>query len=175
LVIKGNIAWWIGPRCKPKECGSLGILNTRFMNIVLMLKWVWKLYQNAQGLWQTSCVLNILEVGTSSLRKCMYGASSFGMRSKILNGISNLGLSMVLNGRHTFFWIDRWQGSGPLRVRSPYCLGVVPTHSYQCWNREGKWWIHFIRQIDLAERVEWDNLCREVQALPSTTVEDTVS
>jgi hypothetical protein len=28
----------------PKECRGLGILNSK-MNIVLMLKWVWKLYK----------------------------------------------------------------------------------------------------------------------------------
>jgi hypothetical protein len=37
--------------CKPRECGGLGILNTKHMNIALMLKWIWKLYQNAEGLW----------------------------------------------------------------------------------------------------------------------------
>jgi hypothetical protein len=37
--------------CKPKELGGLGILNTKLMNIALMLKWVWKLYQNDEGLW----------------------------------------------------------------------------------------------------------------------------
>jgi hypothetical protein len=37
--------------CRPKEVGGLGILNTRHMNIALMLKWVWKLYHNADGLW----------------------------------------------------------------------------------------------------------------------------
>jgi hypothetical protein len=35
--------------CKPKEFGGLGILNTRHMNIAMMLKWIWKLYQNAKG------------------------------------------------------------------------------------------------------------------------------
>jgi hypothetical protein len=37
--------------CKPKVFGGLGILNTRLMNISLMLKWIWKLYQNSDGLW----------------------------------------------------------------------------------------------------------------------------
>ncbi|XP_047058014.1 uncharacterized protein LOC124664572 [Lolium rigidum] len=37
--------------CKPKELGGLGILNTKLMNIALMLKWIWKLYQGAEGLW----------------------------------------------------------------------------------------------------------------------------
>jgi hypothetical protein len=37
--------------CKPKEFGGLGILNTRLMNMALILKWIWKLHQNAQVLW----------------------------------------------------------------------------------------------------------------------------
>jgi hypothetical protein len=37
--------------CRPKEAGGLGILNSRKMNIALMLKWVWKLYQGDNALW----------------------------------------------------------------------------------------------------------------------------
>jgi hypothetical protein len=37
--------------CKPKEFRGLGILNTRLMNLTLMIKWIWKLYQNSDGLW----------------------------------------------------------------------------------------------------------------------------
>jgi hypothetical protein len=37
--------------CKPKEFWDLGILNTRLMNMALMMKWIWKLYKNAEGLW----------------------------------------------------------------------------------------------------------------------------
>jgi hypothetical protein len=29
--------------CKPWEFGGLGVINTRLMNISLMLKWIWKL------------------------------------------------------------------------------------------------------------------------------------
>jgi hypothetical protein len=36
--------------CKPREFGGLGVINTRLMNISLMLKWIWKLYQGAEGL-----------------------------------------------------------------------------------------------------------------------------
>jgi hypothetical protein len=30
--------------CKPKEYGGLGIIYTRFMNIALLLKWIWKFF-----------------------------------------------------------------------------------------------------------------------------------
>jgi hypothetical protein len=36
---------------KPNEFGGMGILNTRFTNIALILKWIWKLYQGGDGLW----------------------------------------------------------------------------------------------------------------------------
>jgi hypothetical protein len=37
--------------CKPRGFDGLGFLNTNFMNIAPVLKWIWKLYQNAEGLW----------------------------------------------------------------------------------------------------------------------------
>ena len=37
--------------CRPKECGGLGHTNTKNMNIALMLKWVWKLYQEDNSVW----------------------------------------------------------------------------------------------------------------------------
>jgi hypothetical protein len=37
--------------CKPKKLGGLGVLNTKSMNIALMVKWIWKLYQGAEDLW----------------------------------------------------------------------------------------------------------------------------
>jgi hypothetical protein len=36
---------------KPREVGGLGVLNTKNMNIVLVLKWILKPYQNTEGLW----------------------------------------------------------------------------------------------------------------------------
>ena len=38
--------------CCPKECGGLGLTNTRFMNKALLLKWVWKLYQDDDAIWR---------------------------------------------------------------------------------------------------------------------------
>ena len=37
--------------CRPKELGGLGITNSKLMNKALMLKWVWKLYQQDDSLW----------------------------------------------------------------------------------------------------------------------------
>jgi hypothetical protein len=37
--------------CKPKSLGGLGIIDTRLMNICLLVKWIWRLYDGEQGLW----------------------------------------------------------------------------------------------------------------------------
>lgn len=37
--------------CRPKNQGGLGILNSKLMNVSLLTKWIWKLSQNASGLW----------------------------------------------------------------------------------------------------------------------------
>jgi hypothetical protein len=34
--------------CRPKSYGGLGIINTRYMNISLLLKWIWKLFYGRQ-------------------------------------------------------------------------------------------------------------------------------
>jgi hypothetical protein len=36
--------------CKHREFGGLGVINTRLINIALKLKWIWKLYHDAEGL-----------------------------------------------------------------------------------------------------------------------------
>jgi hypothetical protein len=37
--------------CRPKEAGGLSLLNSRKMNIALLLKWLWKLFQGDNALW----------------------------------------------------------------------------------------------------------------------------
>jgi hypothetical protein len=39
--------------CQPKDQGGLGIINTRLLNIALMTKWIWRLFDPAEhnSLW----------------------------------------------------------------------------------------------------------------------------
>jgi hypothetical protein len=39
--------------CRPKSSGGLGLLNSKKMNIALLSKWVWKLYQDDESIWAT--------------------------------------------------------------------------------------------------------------------------
>jgi hypothetical protein len=37
--------------CRPKSLGGLGIIDTKIMNICLMVKWIWKILSQEKGLW----------------------------------------------------------------------------------------------------------------------------
>jgi hypothetical protein len=67
--------------CKPKDLGGLEILNTKFMNIALLLKWVWKIYQDANGLW-ADCVPNTWGIVISFHRQCRCGDHNYGIPFK---------------------------------------------------------------------------------------------
>jgi hypothetical protein len=43
--------------CKPKDYGGLGLINTRYLNIALLLKWIWNVRSNDHVLFTCSCAL----------------------------------------------------------------------------------------------------------------------
>jgi hypothetical protein len=41
--------------CQPKEHGALGIMNTKIMNVALMVKWIWRLFtETPDSLWASN-------------------------------------------------------------------------------------------------------------------------
>jgi hypothetical protein len=106
--------------CRPKEVGVLGILNTRHMNIALMLKWVWKLYHNADGLWAD--LIRAKYLGEHDLFSPLVPTkgSQFWNSIQRVKWYFKLGAKhSVRNGKRTFFWLDWWLGTSPLRDRYP--------------------------------------------------------
>jgi hypothetical protein len=160
----------------------LGILNTKIMNIALMLKWVWKLYQNDEGLWADLIRAKYLRGRDLFAREASANGSQFWKSIQKLKWFFKLGAKHeVRNGRRTFFWLDWWSGTTPLRARFPLLFACcadpfLTVHDARVEGGvPGEWRIRFRRQFGLAETVEWENLCREVQALPSLATEDRVS
>jgi hypothetical protein len=90
--------------CKPKEYGGLGVLNTRLMNIALMLKWIWKLYQGAEGLWVD--ILKAKHLGDRDLfaHETPREGSNSGVRCRRSSGTSSWepGTTLRMGIRHTF-------------------------------------------------------------------------
>jgi hypothetical protein len=69
--------------------------------------------------------------------------------------------------------VDWWSGSGPLHTRFPCLFSGCMSHFTTVHDARvlegvpGEWRIGFRCQLGMADRVKWDNLCREVHALPS--------
>jgi hypothetical protein len=115
--------------CKPKEFGGLGILNTKVMNIALMLKWIWKLYQAPSGLWVD--LLKAKYLGDNDLfsPEVPQRGSQFWNSIQKIKWYFKLGARhQVHNGRRTYFWLDWWTGSGPLRDRFPRLFSCCDNH-----------------------------------------------
>ncbi|KAK1693054.1 hypothetical protein QYE76_009751 [Lolium multiflorum] len=137
--------------CKPREFGGLGILNTKFMNIALMLKWIWKIYQNEEGLWAD--LLRAKYLGDHDLFSPVVPTKG----SQFWNAIQKIKWYFKLGAKHQVVRL----------LRQPLCdcSGV---------RSNGGWRIRFRRSFGLAERVEWDNLCRIFDLSPASEGNDVV-
>jgi hypothetical protein len=163
--------------CKPREFGGLGILNTKNMNIALMCKWIWKLYQNAEGLWAD--LLRAKYLGDSHVFSSAVPAKG----SQFWNAIQKIKWHFKLGARHhvqdgrkTMFWLDWWEGQGPLCDRFPQLFDccVDPFVTVCDARSENGWDLQFRRSFGLAESVEWDNLGRIFYLCPALAGGDEV-
>jgi hypothetical protein len=110
--------------CKPKQFGGLGILNTKTMNIALMLKWIWKYYQNTRGLWADLLRAKYLGERDFFSKDVPARGSQFWNSIQKLKWYFKLGARhKVHNGKWTYFWLDWWSGRGPLKTRYPLLFG----------------------------------------------------
>ncbi|KAK1607661.1 hypothetical protein QYE76_031334 [Lolium multiflorum] len=164
--------------CRPKEVGGLGILNTRHMNIALMLKWVWKLYHNADGLWAD--LIKAKYLGEHDLFSPLVPTkgSQFWNSIQRVKWYFKLGAKhCVRNGKRTFFWLDWWLGTAPLRDRYPVLFSCCDSPFITVLGaRDGPGWrLRFGRPFSLAETVEWDNLTRELDFTQASADDDVVS
>ena len=105
--------------CRPKECGGLGLTNTKNMNIALLLKWVWRLYQDDESIWHKVVVAKYPEADNIfAASPC--GGSQFWKALHKIKHLFKLGAKLVVkNGLRTFFWKDWWLGDSPLSSRFP--------------------------------------------------------
>jgi hypothetical protein len=111
--------------CKPKDFGGLGILNTRFMNIALLLKWIWKLYQEAEGLWADLLRAKYLGERDIFAAETPTRGSQFWTALQKIKWYFKLGAKHhVENGGKTYFWFDWWLGSAPLQDRFPSLFDI---------------------------------------------------
>jgi hypothetical protein len=152
------------------------------MNIALMLKWIWKLYQDAEGLWADIIRAKYLRGRDLFDDNVPTRGSQFWNSIQKIKWYFKLGAKHgARNGRRTRFWLDWWTGRGPFMARFPLLFScctdplisvadAAPQEGFP-----GEWKVEFRRPFGTAEAVEWDNLCREAMGWLPGVEEDTVS
>ena len=92
--------------CLPKDQGGLGVIDLEIMNIALLEKCLWKLF-NERGMWQT--VLQNKYLSNSTLGQCSKKSGDSHFWQGLME-IKPLFLSCcrfeIGNGERTRFWED---------------------------------------------------------------------
>lgn len=106
--------------CKPKDQGGLGVMNTKQMNIALMLKWVWRILteEDSKLLW-----LQLLKAKypvSDLFGSTPAGGSQFWHSIHKIKHLFKLGARFEPgDDSRVCFWTDLWTGEEPLSVRFP--------------------------------------------------------
>jgi hypothetical protein len=99
--------------------GGLGLLNTKKMNIALLLKWVWRLYREDDAIWAKIVRAKYTDADNLFAGSGQGGSPFWKSIHKIKHYFA-LGTKLtVRNGARTRFWLDWWIGGAPLKDCSP--------------------------------------------------------
>ena len=109
--------------CRPKECGGLGILNSKLMNEALMIKWIWKIYQ-LDTIWASIIKAKYSANGDIFTNTDRGGSQFWKSLHKVKHLFKAGEKHKVRNGVRTRFWLDWWHGDGPLCHRFPYLFSI---------------------------------------------------
>ena len=92
--------------CRPKDCGGLGLTNTKNMNIALLLKWVWRLFQDDESIWHKLVVAKYAEADNIFAASTSGGSQFWRAIHKIKHFFKFGAKYVVKNGERTSFWTD---------------------------------------------------------------------
>jgi hypothetical protein len=145
--------------CRPKEAGGLGLLNTRKMNIALLLKWVWKLFQGDNALW-AQILRAKYATATDIFSGTGPGGSPFWKNLHKIKHFFKLGAKhLVRDGSRTMFWLDLWFGQRPLKDLFPTLFSTCDNQQISvasaCATPSG---LRFRRAFGPQARDEWASL-----------------
>jgi hypothetical protein len=152
--------------CRPKECGGLGILNTKKMNVALLLKWIWRLYHEEDAMWVQILRAKYPEASDFFAGNGQ-GGSQFWKSLHKIKHIFKLGARhTVVDGRRTLFWLDNWHHLGVLKDAFPALFAICDNESVSvaqaCGEPQG---IRLRRALDRTLRGDWEAL---VEVMDST-------
>jgi hypothetical protein len=165
--------------CRPKDQGGLGVLNSRFLNIALMTKWIWRLYNEDEGqcLW-----LKLLRAkypgATNIFSSSPSGGSPFWHQLHKIKHFFKLGAKFILgNGQNILFWTDWWSGESPLceRFHTLFDICSYPAMTVATASRGTTWHIPFRRTFGPLETEQWNVLLAELAQAAPSVLRDKVS
>jgi mannosylglycoprotein endo-beta-mannosidase len=164
--------------CRPKDQGGLGVINSRFMNIALMIKWIWRLFHPSEqdNLWYK--LLQAKYVNSDNIfATSTQGGSQFWRSLNKIKHFFKLGSRFVVgNGRKTLFWTDCWLGESPLAVRFARLFDI-------CASKEilvaealpvSATLLQFRRSFGPVELDLWAALVQETSSVELSNIGDTV-
>jgi hypothetical protein len=145
--------------CTPKECGGIGILASRRMNVALMRKWVWRILRDDGGLWLQLVKAKYLRgrplMACERREGSQFWRSLQDIKHEIRTGVSH----SIGDGAETLFWLDSWLGGRPLRWDFPQLFTIysdpmllVATAGHRMWD------IPFRRAFGPEEAMVWEAL-----------------
>jgi hypothetical protein len=149
--------------CRPKDFEGLGIINTRYMNVALLLKWIWKLFNGPQDIpWVQLINKKYLKHGESILMNNSKGSQFWNGLQSVKQWFVWGAIHIVGDGRRTRFWHDVWVGKIPLRVAFPslFWAASSPESSVianYCLDSHS-WDIKFRRTFCAADLQLWEQL-----------------
>jgi hypothetical protein len=163
--------------CRPKECGGLGIINSKKMNIALMTKWIWRLSQPGGGLWKQILRAKYQDAD-NIFAGSGHGGSPFWKSLHKIKALFKLGARHeVRDGSRTFFWLDWWCGEGPLKDRFPALFAICDNQFalVQQVCEPERLNIRFRRLLDQAGVQDWLSLLELTDDFYLSTGQDRVS
>jgi hypothetical protein len=165
--------------CQPKSQGGLGVTDIKMMNVVLMAKWIWRMFleQNSDLLWLRllRAKYRVSELFSSPNP---VGCSPFWHSIHRIKEQFRLGVRFHPGAQSKIsFWNDLWIGADPLRVRFP-SLFLKSSDSNisiaQAYSMEG-WRIPFRRNLDHNDVQAWQELCEIVEDIDLVDSPDMIS
>jgi len=143
--------------CRPKDQGGLGIINTKIMNDCLLVKWIWKIYQQPDELWFR--IIKAKYLGEKDFfNSKVTGGSQFWRGLHSVKHLFKWGAVFeVGNGRVCRFWEDSWIRDVPLKIvySDLYQLVRDPMiHVADCYE-EGHWGLSFKRCLSVQQYDRW--------------------
>jgi hypothetical protein len=163
--------------CRPKSSGGLGLLNSKKMNIALLSKWIWKLYQDDASIWATIIRAKYRDAD-NLFEGSGQGGSQFWKSLHKIKHFFKLGAKHLIgNGRRTFFWTDWWCQDRPIKEIFPDLFNICadPNISVAAALESGDLNIVFRRSLNPEGRRQWDELGRLTEPTVLSNSKDKVT